>query len=673
MKFFEKGQQTMKKDFELHSPFSPKGDQPEAIDQITGNFNSGIRYQTLLGVTGSGKTFTMANVIRNLNKPTLIISHNKTLAAQLYGELKAFFPENAVEYFISYYDYYQPEAYMPSRDLYIEKTTASNDEIEKLRLKATSSLISRNDVIIIASVSCIYGLGSPEDYKELSIEVTKGDIIDRNKLFNSLVEMQYERNNYELSNGNFRIKGDIIDIHPAYDDTGIRIHTFGDEVEKIEIINHVTGNIIEKLDKINIYPAKHFVVTQPKLQKAVGNIEQEMKERVKFFYENNQLVEAQRIENRTKMDIEFMREMGFCPGIENYSRHISGRQPGQRPYCLIDFFPDDFLLIIDESHVSVPQIKGMYNGDRSRKTTLVDYGFRLPSALDNRPLKFEEFEQITGRTLYVSATPSEYELSKSDGIIIEQVVRPTGILDPEIIIKPSTGQVDDLMEEIRVVTERKEKVLVTTLTKRMSEDLTKFLKENGIKAEYLHSEILSLDRVKLIRELRLGKFDVLVGINLLREGLDLPEVSLIGILDADREGFLRDKRSLLQTSGRAARNVNGRVIFYGDKITDSMKNCIEEVRRRRLKQIEFNTINGIIPKTVYKSAEQIMYSTNIREENLLKVSDKKVKYGKDEEALRKEIIELESLMEEAAEKLEFEKAAEYRDRIIVLEKLFNKS
>lgn len=663
----------MKRNFELISPFIPTGDQPEAISQITGNFKSGIRYQTLLGVTGSGKTFTMANVIEKLNKPTLIISHNKTLAAQLYGELKAFFPNNAVEYFISYYDYYQPEAYMPSRDLYIEKTTASNDEIEKLRLKATSSLISRNDVIIIASVSCIYGLGSPEDYKELSIEVTKGDIIDRNKLFNSLVEMQYERNNYELSNGNFRIKGDIIDIHPAYDDTGIRIHTFGDEVEKIEIINHVTGNIIEKLDKINIYPAKHFVVTQPKLQKAVANIEQEMKERVKFFYDNNQLVEAQRIENRTKMDIEFMREMGFCPGIENYSRHISGRQPGQRPYCLIDFFPDDFLLIIDESHVSVPQIKGMYNGDRSRKTTLVDYGFRLPSALDNRPLKFDEFEQITGRTLYVSATPSEYELSKSDGIIIEQVVRPTGILDPEIIVKPSTGQVDDLMEEIRTVTERKEKVLVTTLTKRMSEDLTKFLKENGIKAEYLHSEILSLDRVKLIRELRLGKFDVLVGINLLREGLDLPEVSLIGILDADREGFLRDKRSLLQTSGRAARNVNGRVIFYGDKITDSMKNCIEEVRRRRFKQAEYNELNGVIPKTVYKSAEQIMYSTNIREENLLKVSDKKVKYGKDEEALRKEIIELESLMEEAAEKLEFEKAAEYRDRIIVLEKLFKKS
>ncbi len=663
----------MKKVFELVSPFKPTGDQPEAISQITENFNSGVRYQTLLGVTGSGKTFTMANVIEKLNKPTLIISHNKTLAAQLFGELKAFFPNNAVEYFISYYDYYQPEAYMPSRDLYIEKTTSSNDEIEKLRLKATSSLISRNDVIIIASVSCIYGLGSPEDYKELSIEVTKGDIIDRNKLFNSLVEMQYERNNYELSNGNFRIKGDIIDIHPAYDDTGIRIHTFGDEVEKIEIINHVTGNIIEKLDKINIYPAKHFVVTQPKLQKAVANIEQEMKERVKFFYENNQLVEAQRIENRTKMDIEFMREMGFCPGIENYSRHISGRQPGQRPYCLIDFFPDDFLLIIDESHVSVPQIKGMYNGDRSRKTTLVDYGFRLPSALDNRPLKFDEFEQITGRTLYVSATPSEYELSKSEGIIIEQVVRPTGILDPEIIIKPSTGQVDDLMEEIRLVTERKEKVLVTTLTKRMSEDLTKFLKENGIKAEYMHSEILSLERVKLIRELRLGKFDVLVGINLLREGLDLPEVSLIGILDADREGFLRDKRSLLQTSGRAARNVNGRVIFYGDKITDSMKNCIEEVRRRRLKQIEFNTTNGIIPKTVYKSAEQIMYSTNIKDENLLKVSDKKVKYGKDEETLRKEIIELESFMEEAAEKLEFEKAAEYRDRIIVLEKLFKKS
>ncbi|HQO09212.1 MAG TPA: excinuclease ABC subunit UvrB [Clostridiales bacterium] len=663
----------MKRTFKLLSPFEPKGDQPEAIDQIVSNFNSGLKYQTLLGVTGSGKTFTMANVIQRLNRPTLIISHNKTLAAQLYGEIKAFFPENAVEYFISYYDYYQPEAYLPTRDLYIEKTTSSNEEIEKLRLKATSSLISRSDVIIIASVSCIYGLGSPEDYKELSIEITKGDIIDRNKLFNSLVEMQYERNNYELSNGNFRIKGDIIDIHPAYDDTGIRIHTFGDEVEKIEIINHVTGNVIEKLDKINIYPAKHFVVTQPKLQKAVAFIEEEMKERVKYFYDDNRLVEAQRIENRTKMDIEFLREMGFCPGIENYSRHISGRQPGQRPYCLIDFFPDDFLLIIDESHATVPQIKGMYNGDRSRKTTLVDYGFRLPSALDNRPLKFDEFEQVTGRTLYVSATPSEYELERSSGLIIEQVVRPTGIIDPEIIVKPSTGQVDDLMEEIRIVTERKEKVLVTTLTKRMSEDLTKFLKENGIKAEYMHSEILSLDRVKLIRELRLGKFDVLVGINLLREGLDLPEVSLIGILDADREGFLRDKRSLLQTSGRAARNVNGKVIFYGDKITDSMKNCIDEVKRRRLKQIEFNELNGIIPKTVYKSAEQIMYSTNIKDENLSKVSDKKEKYGKDEEALRNEIIELESFMEEAAEKLEFEKAAEYRDRIVVLEKLFKRT
>ncbi|MBU4487329.1 MAG: excinuclease ABC subunit UvrB [Candidatus Delongbacteria bacterium] len=662
----------MKNIFELKSPFKPQGDQPEAIKQITDNFIAGIQCQTLLGVTGSGKTFTMANVIRNLNKPTLIMSHNKTLAAQLFGELKAFFPKNAVEYFISYYDYYQPEAYLPSRDLYIEKTTATNEEIEKLRLKATSSLISRNDVIIIASVSCIYGLGSPDDYKELSILVKVGDLIDRSKLFNSLIEMQYVRNNYELSHGNFRIKGDIIDIHPAYDDTGIRMHTFGDEVEKIEIINHVSGNVIDSLDKINIYPAKHFVVTQPKLQKAVSYIEGEMKERVKYFQDNNMLVEAQRIENRTKMDIEFIREMGFCPGIENYSRHISGRQPGQRPYCLIDFFPDDFLLIIDESHASIPQIKGMYNGDRSRKTTLVDYGFRLPSALDNRPLKFDEFEQVTSRTLYVSATPSEYELNKSDGIIIEQVVRPTGILDPEIIIKPSTGQVDDLIEEIKITIERKEKVLVTTLTKRMSEDLTKFLKENGIKAEYLHSEILSLERVKLIRELRLGKFDVLVGINLLREGLDLPEVSLIGILDADREGFLRDKRSLLQTSGRAARNVNGRVIFYADKMTDSMRNCIDEVKRRRIKQTEFNKLNGIIPKTVYKSAEQIMYQTNIKDENLSKVSDKKKYYAKDETALRNEIIELESLMEESAEKLEFEKAAGYRDRIIILEKMVGK-
>ena len=662
----------MKKEFRLKSPFQPKGDQPEAIEQITRNFGSGVMNQTLLGVTGSGKTFTMANVIENIGKPTLIISHNKTLAAQLYGELKSFFPDNAVEYFISYYDYYQPEAYMPSRDLYIEKTTSSNDEIEKLRLKATSSLISRNDVIIVASVSCIYGLGSPEDYKELSIEISSGDIIDRNKLFNSLIEMQYERNNYELLHGTFRIKGDIIDIHPAYDDTGVRLHTFGDEVEKIEIINYVSGNVLEDLEIVNVYPAKHFVVTQPKLQNALGKIEVEMKERIKYFYNNNMLIEAQRIENRTKMDIEFLREMGFCPGIENYSRHLSGRKEGQRPYCLIDFFPDDFLLIIDESHASVPQIRGMYNGDRSRKQTLVDYGFRLPSALDNRPLKFNEFEEITSRTLYVSATPADYELERSKGLIIEQVVRPTGILDPVIIVKPSTGQVDDLMEEIRIVTARKEKVLVTTLTKRMSEDLTKFLKENGIKAEYLHSEILSLDRVRLIRELRLGKFDVLVGINLLREGLDLPEVSLIGILDADREGFLRDKRSLLQTSGRAARNVNGRVIFYADRMTDSIRNCIDEVNRRRAKQEEYNKINNITPRTVFKSAEQIMYSTDLNYDKSPMVSDKKELYNKDEKEIRNEIIDLESLMEEAAEKLQFEKAAEYRDRIVLLEKIASK-
>ncbi|MDY0016970.1 MAG: excinuclease ABC subunit UvrB [Candidatus Delongbacteria bacterium] len=659
----------MKKEFRLKSPFQPKGDQPEAIEQITRNFSSGVMNQTLLGVTGSGKTFTMANVIEKIGKPTLIISHNKTLAAQLYGELKSFFPDNAVEYFISYYDYYQPEAYLPSRDLYIEKTTSSNEEIEKLRLKATSSLISRNDVIIVASVSCIYGLGSPEDYKELSIEISSGDIIDRNKLFNSLIEMQYERNNYELLHGTFRIKGDIIDIHPAYDDTGIRLHTFGDEVEKIEIINYVSGKVLESLETVNIYSAKHFVVTQPKLQNALGKIEEEMKERVKYFYDNNMLVEAQRIGNRTKMDIEFLREMGFCPGIENYSRHLSGRKEGQRPYCLIDFFPDDFLLIIDESHASVPQIRGMYNGDRSRKQNLVDYGFRLPSALDNRPLKFNEFEEITSRTLYVSATPADYELERSEGLIIEQVVRPTGILDPVIIVKPSTGQVDDLMEEIRIVTARKEKVLVTTLTKRMSEDLTKFLKENGIKAEYLHSEILSLDRVRLIRELRLGKFDVLVGINLLREGLDLPEVSLIGILDADREGFLRDRRSLLQTSGRAARNVNGRVIFYADRMTDSIRNCIDEVNRRRAKQEEYNKINNITPRTVFKSAEQIMYSTDLNYDKSPMVSDKKELYNKDEKEIRNEIIDLESLMEEAAEKLQFEKAAEYRDRIVLLEKI----
>ncbi|MFO7809802.1 MAG: excinuclease ABC subunit UvrB [Candidatus Delongbacteria bacterium] len=658
----------MKEQFDLISAFEPKGDQPEAIRQISNNFKSGVLKQTLLGVTGSGKTFTMANVIKELNRPTLIISHNKTLAAQLYGELKAFFPRNSVEYFISYYDYYQPEAYVPVRDLYIEKNTSSNEEIEKLRLKATSSLISKQDVIIVASVSCIYGLGSPEDYKELSIEVSAGDIIDRNKLYNSLIEMQYERNNYELLHGTFRIKGDIIDIHPAYDDTGIRLHTFGDEVERIEVINFVSANVIESLNSVNIYPAKHFVVTQPKLRNAIGDIEHELKDRIKYFKENNMLVEAQRIENRTKMDIEFLKEMGFCSGIENYSRHLSGRKEGQRPYCLIDFFPDDFLLIIDESHATVPQIRGMYKGDRSRKQTLVDFGFRLLSALDNRPLQFNEFEEITSRTLYVSATPSDYELERSDGLIVEQIVRPTGIIDPEIIVRPSTGQVDDLIEEIRQVTERKEKVLVTTLTKRMSEDLTRFLKENGIKAEYLHSEIESLERVKLIRELRLGKFDVLVGINLLREGLDLPEVSLIGILDADREGFLRDKRSLIQTSGRAARNVNGRVIFYADKMTESMKNCIEEVERRRAKQIEFNVANDIVPTTIYKSKEQIMLSGDLKAQRESE-DDKKKRTIRTEEEAHDQIIALESLMEEAAEKLEFEKAAEYRDRIVTLKKI----
>lgn len=659
----------MKNKFKLISPFSPTGDQPEAIEQITNNFKAGIEKQTLLGVTGSGKTFTMANVIEKLNKPTLILSHNKTLAAQLYGEIKEFFPENAVEYFISYYDYYQPEAYLPTRDIYIEKTTSSNDEIEKLRLRATSSLISRNDVIIVASVSCIYGLGSPDDYKELSTAVHTGDLLNRDIFFQALVEMQYERNNYELSNGKFRIKGDIIDIHPAYDDTGIRLHTFGDEVERIEIINFLTGKVIEVLEEINIYPAKHFVVTQPKLQKAIHLIEEELDSRIPYFQTRNMLVEAQRIENRTKMDIEFLKEMGFCPGIENYSRHISGRQPGQRPYCLIDFFPDDFLMIIDESHATIPQVRAMYKGDRSRKTTLVDYGFRLPSALDNRPLQFDEFEQVTGKTLYLSATPAEYELKKSNGLIIEQIIRPTGILDPTIEVRPSKGQIDDLMEEIKKTTDKKEKVLVTTLTKRMSEDLTTFLKENGIRARYLHSEIISLERVKLIRDLRIGKFDVLVGINLLREGLDLPEVSLIGVLDADREGFLRDRRSLLQTSGRAARNVNGRVIFYGDKITQSMEACIAETDRRRKVQEEYNLKNNITPRTIYKSTDEIMKLTQMGDhETTAQIKEKKAEYKEIKEA-KNEIIELDALMMEAAENLEFERAAEYRDRIRILEEL----
>jgi len=656
-------------DFKLVSPFQPAGDQPMAIEQITTAFSNGSRNQVLLGVTGSGKTFTMANIIQQFGRPTLVLSHNKTLAAQLYAELKSFFPDNAVEYFISYYDYYQPEAYVAATDTYIEKTTALNAEIEKLRLRATAALMQRKDVILVASVSCIYGLGSPSDYRDLSIQLSRGEVLDRKKFFQGLVEIQYVRNKYDLTSGSFRVKGDIIDIYPAYEETGIRLETFGDEIEKISIINYLTGQLVEEVESIGIFPAKHFVVTKPKLEESFTLIENELKERVEYFKSEGKLIEAQRIEQRTKMDLEFLKEMGMCQGIENYSRHLSGRAEGERPYCLLDFLPPDFLMILDESHVTVPQIRGMYRGDRARKTTLVDYGFRLPSALDNRPLQFNEFEAISKYSLFVSATPSVYELELCGGEVAEQLIRPTGILDPVTEIKPVKNQIDDLMEQIRVVKERGERILVTTLTKKMAEDLTTYLTSHGVLARYMHSEVETLERVAIIRDLRLGKFDVLVGINLLREGLDLPEVSLVAILDADREGFLRDRRSLLQTSGRAARNVNSKVIFYADRVTESMRLCIEETERRRKIQSEYNTLHGIIPKTVYKSKEEILKQTYINDTKLADlVADESSAY--DETVLNAEakIKKLTDKMKKAATELNFELAAQYRDQIAELQK-----
>lgn len=656
-------------DFKLVSPFQPSGDQPSAIKQITTAFQNGSRNQVLLGVTGSGKTFTMANIIQQFGRPTLVLSHNKTLAAQLYGELKTFFPDNAVEYFISYYDYYQPEAYVAATDTYIEKTTALNAEIEKLRLRATAALMQRKDVILVASVSCIYGLGSPSDYRDLSIQLSRGEVLDRKKFFQGLVEIQYVRNKYDLTSGSFRVKGDIIDIYPAYEETGIRLETFGDEIEKISIINYLTGQLVEEVESIGIFPAKHFVVTKPKLEESFTLIENELKERLEYFKSEGKLIEAQRIEQRTKMDLEFLKEMGMCQGIENYSRHLSGRAEGERPYCLLDFLPPDFLMILDESHVTVPQIRGMYRGDRARKTTLVDYGFRLPSALDNRPLQFNEFEQIGKYSLFVSATPSVYEMELCGGEVAEQLIRPTGILDPVTEIKPVKNQIDDLMEQIRIVKERGERILVTTLTKKMAEDLTTYLTSHGVLARYMHSEVETLERVAIIRDLRLGKFDVLVGINLLREGLDLPEVSLVAILDADREGFLRDRRSLLQTSGRAARNVNSKVIFYADRITESMRLCIEETERRRKIQAEYNLLHGIIPKTVYKSKEDILKQTYIDDTRLADlVADESSAY--DETVLNAEakIKKLTDKMKKAATELNFELAAQYRDQITELQK-----
>jgi len=650
-------------DFQLVSSFSPKGDQPRAIRELSEGLARGDRYQTLLGVTGSGKTYTLANVIAAANRPTLVISHNKTLAAQLYGEFKGFFPDNAVEYFISYYDYYQPEAYLPTTDTYIEKDTSINDEIDRLRLKATSSLLERNDVIIVASVSCIYGLGSPTDFRDLLLFLEKGTEADRRGIFEKLIDIHYSRNDVDFRRGTFRVRGDTLEIFPAYEETALRVEMFGDSIERITEINPLTGEVLHERDRIALYPAKHFVTTVPKLQAATEAIKTELKERLEVFRSQGKLLEAQRLEMRTHYDLEMMEEIGYCAGIENYSRHLSMRNPGERPACLIDYFPKDLLLIIDESHATVPQIQGMYNGDRARKETLVEFGFRLPSALDNRPLRFNEFESMIHQVIFSSATPSDWELGKCGGAVVEQIIRPTGLMDPETVVRPSEGQIDDLVGEIRKRVEREERVLVTTLTKRMAEDLADFLSGVDIRVRYLHSEIQALDRVAIIRQLRLADFDVLVGINLLREGLDLPEVSLVAILDADKEGFLRSARSLLQVSGRAARNANGMVILYADRITDSIQFLLNETERRREIQGRYNAEHGIVPRTIYKTVEEIMSSTSVADSmKIPEVSEDKFRGMKPAE--REDFLEtLEQQMKAAAENLEFERAAEVRDEI----------
>ncbi|MEO0216125.1 MAG: excinuclease ABC subunit UvrB [candidate division WOR-3 bacterium] len=646
--------------FKLVSNFKPAGDQPEAIRQLVEGIRSGYKYQTLLGVTGSGKTFTIANVIQEIQKPTLVISHNKSLAAQLYSEFKSFFPENAVEYFISYYDYYQPEAYVPETDLYIAKDASINEEIERLRLKATSSLLTRNDVIIVASVSCIYNIGSPEEVKELVVFLKKGTEKGRESLMNQLVGIQYQRNDIQFNPGTFRVRGEIVDIFPADEKNGIRIEFYDDFVEKIQTFDPLTGHIIKELDDVIIFPAKHFITTMPRIEEAVVNIKRELEERVKEFEGQGKFLEAQRLLQRTLFDCEMLLELGYCPGIENYSMHLSGRRPGERPFCLIDYFPRDFLMIIDESHVTIPQIEGMYEGDHSRKLTLVEYGFRLPSALENRPLKFDEFESLINQAICVSATPAEWELEKSKGRIVEQIVRPTGIVDPKVTVKPAKNQVDDLINEIQKRVENNERVLVTTLTKRMAEDLAQYLNEIGIKVRYLHSEIDAIQRVEILRGLRLGEFDVLVGINLLREGLDLPEVALVAILDADREGFLRSERSLIQTAGRAARNVRSEVILYADEITESMKRALAEMERRRNKQLEYNRIHNITPKSIIKTKEEILRATS--------VADRLIDNKKEEGFTIEEIDRLYKEMADAVSLMEFERAAEIRDKIKAIKK-----
>jgi excinuclease ABC subunit B len=641
--------------FKLTTGFTPKGDQPEAIEKLVAGLSSGKVYQTLLGVTGSGKTFTIANVIERTQMPTLIISHNKTLAAQLYGEFKAFFPDNAVEYFISYYDYYQPEAYVPSSDLYIEKDASINEEIERLRLRATSALLTRPDVIIVASVSCIYNIGSPDEVQELVVILEKGKKKGRDAILDALVAIQYQRNDIDFARGTFRVRGDTVDIHPADEQYGIRVETFDDRIDRLQSFDPVSGKISKELDNVVIFPAKHFITTRPRIEEAVVSIEQELEERVRGFKSENRLLEAQRLMQRTKFDIEMLLELGYCPGIENYSMHLSGRKPGERPFCLLDYFPEGFLTVIDESHVTIPQINGMYEGDHTRKLTLVEHGFRLPSALENRPLKFNEFESLINRAICVSATPADWEIEKSKYKLVEQIVRPTGIVDPRVTVKPAKNQVDDLIDEVQKRVKDKERVLVTTLTKRMAEDLTEYLNEIGIRVRYMHSEIDAIQRVEILRGLRLGEFDVLVGINLLREGLDLPEVTLVAILDADREGFLRSERSLIQTAGRAARNVRSEIIMYADQITDSMRKAIKEMERRRNKQVEYNQEHNITPTSIIKSHDEIMRATS--------VADRITKEKKEEDLSIEEITRLYKEMEEAVALLEFEQAAEIRDKI----------
>ncbi len=645
--------------FKLQSDYQPKGDQPQAIEQLVASVRAGNKHQTLVGVTGSGKTFTMANVIAQCERPTLIISHNKTLAAQLYSEFKAFFPEAAVEYFVSYYDYYQPEAYIPSSDTFIEKDSSINEEIERLRIATTSSLVSRRDVIVVASVSCIYGLGSPEEFTAMRIPLRRGEPFGRNRLLEKLVDNIYERNDYELKPGRFRVRGDVVDIMPAYLEHGLRVEFFGDEVEALNEFDPLTGEVLRKLDQFDLYPANQYVTSRGKLEPAIAAIKAELDERVAFFEKNNQYLEAQRVRMRTNYDLEMLQEMGFCSGIENYSRHLTARKAGDRPFCLIDFFPKDFLLMIDESHATVPQIGGMYNGDRARKQTLVNFGFRLPSALDNRPQSFTEFQQITGQTLYVSATPAEFELKLST-VVAEQLIRPTGLLDPEITLRPTKGQVEDLIGEIRRAAEAGERVLVTTLTKRLSEDLTTYLREAKIRVEYLHSDIDAIERVEILRNLRLGNFDVLVGINLLREGLDLPEVALVAILDADKEGFLRSETSLIQTAGRAARHEKGRVIFYADKQTESIKRTMATVTYRREKQLAYNMAHGITPQGVKRGAQASLHTYDGSGEKAEPAIAESV------DDVVAVIAELEDEMQEAAGRLEFERAAVLRDQINAL-------